>query len=298
MTPEEHHIEEIMARVRRLELRARRLVKDSFSGEYHSSFKGQGLDFDDFREYQHGDEVRFIDWNVTARMGTPFIRKFHEERELTVILAVDVSGSEGYGSQHLSKRELAAELAAVVAFSAQQNGDKVGLLLFAGEPFLYVPPGKGTRHVLRLVREILMASPADPRTSIPAACQFLIRTLRRKALVFLISDFIDQNLDKPLGTLARKHETIALHLVDPVEKNLPDVGRVALIDPETGWQTVVNTSNSNVRMAYAKLTRRQREGLRATFKRHGIDAAELLTDGDCLPALHQLFKRRARRRTS
>src|SRR5688572_1400262 len=249
MTHDEH-IEEVMSRVRKLELKARRLVKETFAGEYQSSFRGQGLDFDDFREYAHGDEIRFIDWNVTARMGTPYIRKFREERELAVILAVDVSGSGDFGSIHFSKREAAAEAAAIIGFSAVGNGDKVGLLLFAKEAFFFVPAAKGTRHVLRIVREILMAQPQEKGTSIANACDFLIRTLRRKAFVFMISDFFDDPIDKALGKLARKHETIALQVTDPLETTLPRAGRVVLADPETGWEVMVNTNNANLRMGY------------------------------------------------
>jgi len=285
-----------MQRVRRLEIRAKRLVNESFAGEYHSSFKGQGLDFDEFREYQHGDEIRLIDWNVTARMGTPFIRKFREERELSVILAVDVSRSTVYGSQHRSKLELAAEIAAVLAFSARDNGDKVGLLLFAAEPILFLPPAKGSKQILRSVREILTAVPEKPGTDIASACDFLLTTLRRKALVFLLSDFLDTEIRKPLGTLSRKHETIALRLFDPAEERIPDVGKVVLRDNEHGYERVVNTSNSNVRMAYQKLTRRHRQGVRATFKRYGIDHASISTSSDYLPALHQLLKRHALRK--
>ncbi|MEM9235688.1 MAG: DUF58 domain-containing protein, partial [Verrucomicrobiota bacterium] len=177
--PTDQEIEEVMARVRKLELKARRLVRESFAGEYQSSFRGQGLDFDDFREYQHGDEIRFIDWNVTARMDAPYIRKFREERELAVILAVDVSGSADFGSVHFSKREAAAEAAAILGFSAVGNGDKVGLLLFANEPLLFVPPAKGTRHLLRIVREILIARPAVQGTSIKAACDHLVQSLNK-----------------------------------------------------------------------------------------------------------------------
>jgi len=290
-------IEETMKRVRRLEIRAKRLVRESFAGEYHSSFKGQGLDFDEFREYQHGDEIRFIDWNVTARMGTPFIRTFREERELTVILAVDVSASTVFGSSYLSKRELAAEVAAVLGFSARDNGDKVGLLLFANEPFLFLPPAKGSRQVLRSVREILAANPEHPQTNLPAACTFLTNSLSRRGLVFLLSDFLDTEVGKTLATLARKHETIALQLTDPLEKNISDVGKVIFRDRETGHRTVVNTSNSNVRMAYRKLSRRHREGLQRQFKRYGIDHAALSTTSDFLPALHRLLKRHALRKT-
>jgi uncharacterized protein (DUF58 family) len=292
--PTDEQIEEMMGRVRRLEIKARRLVRESFSGEYLSSFRGQGLDFDDFREYQHGDDVRFIDWNVTARMNQPFVRKFHEERELAVILAVDVSGSADYGSVALSKREVAAEIAAVLGFSALHNGDKVGLVIFAGEALLFVPPEKGSRHLLRMMREILVAKPANPTTSVDGVCDFLIRTLPRKSLVFLISDFFADPLDRPLGKLARKHETVALRVTDPLEARLPKAGKVVMIDPETGHETQVNTDNPNLRMGYAKLMQRQQEGVHAVFKKHGIDAADLTTDGDTLAGLHRLLRRRSR----
>jgi len=290
-------IEEMMARVRKLELRARRLVRESFSGEYLSSFRGQGLDFDDFREYQHGDEVRFIDWNVTARMNLPYVRKFREERELSVILAVDVSGSADYGSVSLSKREVAAETAAVLGFSALHNGDKVGLVIFADEPILFIPPEKGSRHLLRMIREILVAKPAKPGTSVAAACDFLVRTLRRKSLVFMISDFYSDPLDRPIGKLARKHETVALRVMDQLESILPKAGKVIMIDPETGFETKVNTNNPNLRMGYSKLMARQQEGVAAIFRKHGIDSADLTTHGDTLAALHRLLKRRSRKRS-
>lgn len=293
----DEQIEEMMARVRRLELKARRLVRESFSGEYLSSFRGQGLDFDDFREYQHGDEVRFIDWNVTARMDQPFVRKFREERELSVVLAVDVSGSADYGSVAWSKREVAAEAAAVLGFSALHNGDKVGLVLFAGEPFLFVPPEKGSRHLLRMIREILVARPRHPGTSVSALCDFLVRTLRRKSLVFVVSDFQSDPLDRPLGKLSRKHETVALRVTDPLEASLPKAGKVVMLDPETGAGTLVNTDNANLRMGYAQLMRRQHEGVAALFRKHGIDSAELATNGDTLAALHRLLRKRARKRT-
>jgi uncharacterized protein (DUF58 family) len=291
----EPQIEEMMGRVRKLELKARRLVRESFSGEYRSSFRGQGLDFEDFREYQHGDEVRFIDWNVTARMNQAFVRKFREERELAVILAVDVSGSTDYGSDHLSKREVAAEAAAILGFSALQNGDKVGLLAFADVPLLFVPPAKGTRHLLRLVRDILTTKPVGMGTSIKDACDFLIRTLHRRALVFMISDFHAAPLELPLGKLARKHETLALQVADPLEAKLPAAGTVVMMDPETGVETFVNTANANLRMSYEKLTRRHREGVASVFKKHAIDSAQLSTTSDPLPALHELLKRHGRK---
>ena len=292
----DEQIEEMMARVRKLEIRARRLVRESFSGEYLSSFRGQGLDFDDFREYQHGDEVRFIDWNVTARMNQPFVRKFHEERELAMVLAVDVSGSSDYGSVALSKREVAAEIAAVLGFSALHNGDKVGLVIFADVPLLFIPPEKGSRHLLRMIREILVARPSKPGTSVAGVCDFLVSTLHRKSLVFLISDFFSDPLERSLGKLARKHETIALRVVDPLEVALPKAGKVVLMDSETGIETQVNTDNPNLRMAYAKLMQRHHEGVTAIFRKHGIDSANFATHGNTLADLHKLLKRRSRKR--
>ena len=283
-----------MARVRKLELKAQRLVRESFSGEYRSSFRGHGLDFDDFREYQHGDEIRFIDWKITARMNEPFVRKFHEERELCVMLAVDISGSADYGSVKWSKREIAAEAAAILGFSALHNGDKVGLMLFAQDALLHIPPAKGKRHLLRMIREILVTRPERPSTSVEAACNSLIRTLKCKSLVFMISDFHADPLDKPLAKLSRKHETLAIRVHDRLEEKLPNAGKVVMLDPETGLETRINTSNSNLRMAYSKLTRRQHEGIGKILNKHGIRSIELHTHEDPLPALHQLFKSRAR----
>lgn len=289
-------IDAIMRRVRHLEIHARRLVNETFSGEYHSSFKGQGLDFDDYRAYQHGDDPRFIDWNVSARMDSPFIRQFREERELTVVLAIDISGSTDFGSAHFSKRERAAELAALLGFCASHNGDKVGLLLFSNKPLLYLPPKKGNANILRHIRDILATPVPDPSTSLANAAHFLNQTLPRKSLVFLLSDFTDWGFEKPLAILARKYDLIALQLCDPLEKELPDVGKVLLRDAESGHLINLNTSNSNVRMGYQKLSRRYREGLRAFFKKNAIDHLEIPTDGDYLPALHHLLKTRARRK--
>lgn len=284
-----------MRKVHNLEIKARRLSHESFSGEYHASFKGQGLDFEDFREYQHGDEIRFIDWNVTARMRTPFVRTFREERELTVLIAVDVSGSFDFGSHHLSKREIAAEIAAVLAFSAKHNGDKVGLLLFSSETELYLPPAKGSRHTLRMIREILAVQPAHKGTSINNACDFINRTIKRKSLVFLLSDFVDEGFHKKLGALSKKHETIALRVFDPVEDHLPNVGKVSLSDPETGQLTLVNTAKEETRKAYNNLTEQRLETLRKTFAKYRIDHLDAGTHSDYLPLLHQLFKNRSSR---
>ncbi len=288
-------IEQLMKKVQRLEIKARRLSRESFSGEYQASFKGQGLDFEDFREYQHGDETRFIDWNVTARMNSPFVRTFREERELTVIIAVDISGSTQFGSQEFSKREIAAEIAAVLAFSAKHNGDKVGLLLFSKEKEIYLPPNKGSRHTLRIIREVLATKASSPETNLSTACEFLTNTVRKKSLVFFLSDFIDHDFHKKLGTLSKLHDLIAIRIFDPVEETLPNIGKVTLSDPESGYQTTVNTSNMNVRMAHEKLTRRQTEGIKKTFQKYSIDHIDTPTDQDYLPALHQLFKNRSHR---
>lgn len=291
-------IENIMTRVRRLELKAKRLVKETFAGDYHSSFKGQGLDFDEFREYQHGDEIRFIDWNVTARLGTPFIRKFREERELSAVLAVDISASMDYGSRRLSKREMAAEVAALLAFSARDNGDKVGLLLFAHEPILYLPPAKGTKHILRCIREIL-ATPAERgQANFPLATKVLMKSVRQKSLIFLLSDFIGGEFSKSLAILSQKHELVALQIYDPAERELPTVGKVTLVDPETGYERVVNTSNSNVRMAFSKLSRRHRESVAKVLQRYNIDSADIGNHRDPFLALHTLFQRRSKRKNS
>lgn len=292
---EDERVDDMMRDVRRLEIRARRLASESFSGEYHSSFKGSGLDFDEFREYQPGDEIRFIDWNVTARMQEPYIRKFREERELSVIIVVDISGSTDYGSDHLSKRERAAELTALLGFSARYNGDKVGLLLFSGDTELYLPPRKGGRNVIRSIREVLTTQPNHPGTSVIRACEFLNKTLKRKALIFFLSDFIDWGFEKTFGSLAGQHDVVALSLIDPLEKEIPNIGKIQFKDPETGQTTVVNTANASARMGLSKLSRRYREGLDAFFKKHGIDHAELSTTEDYLADLHQLFSRRSKR---
>lgn len=286
-------VEELMKKVHHLEIKARRLSRETFSGEYHTSFKGQGLDFEDYREYQHGDETRFIDWNVTARLNIPHIRTFREERELNVLIAVDISGSSHYGSEVLTKRELAAEIAAVLSFSAKHNGDKVGLLLFTNEKHLYLPPQKGSKHTLRIIREVIAAQPEVNTTDIGNACDFINRALPRKSLVFMLSDFMDHDFHKKLGALSKKHDTIAIRVYDPMEERLPQVGKVNLEDPETGWQTMVNTNNANVRMAYDKLNRRRLEALQKVFRKYQIDCMDAATTEDYLPALHKLFKKRA-----
>lgn len=289
-------ISDVLKRVRRIELVTRGLVRETVGGEYHSSFKGQGIDFDDFREYQPGDEVRSIDWNVTARLNAPYIKKFSEERELTVFLAVDVSASGGFGSRDRSKRELAAELAALLAFSAIQNQDKVGLLLFSDRVELYLPPRKGTRHILRLIREILFCRPKGARTDLAPALNLLVHASPRRALCFVISDFLCDQFDQPLRIAGIKHDLVAIQIKDPVEDELPRAGRVVFQDPETGDQTVVNTSNPSFRQRYRELRTAWQERLDRTFRQRSIDKIEVRTGEDYLPALHSFFRSRGQHR--
>ncbi|MEM7697735.1 MAG: DUF58 domain-containing protein [Verrucomicrobiota bacterium] len=292
--PEERNdITEILRRIRKIELRTRGLVRESFGGEYHSCFKGEGIDFEDFREYQPGDEVRAIDWNVTARMGQPFVKKFTEERELTVFVCVDISASGDYGSHGPSKREVMAEIAALLAFSAMQNRDKVGLILFTDDVELYLPPKKGTAHALRMIREILLYQPKGRGTRITSPVSVLQNAVRKRSLVFMLSDYLfEGDLTGDLRIVSRKHDFIALQVTDPVERKLPAVGRVTLEDPETGQQVEVNTGNARVRLAYNDQARRWQEELERTFTKLSIDHLTISTDEPYLPALHAFFRKR------
>lgn len=286
---------EILRKVRKIELRTKGLVRESFGGEYHSCFRGEGIDFEDFREYQPGDEVRAIDWNVTARMGHPFVKKFTEEREMTVFVCVDISASGNYGSIGPSKREMMAEVAALLTFSALQNKDKVGLVLFTDEVELYLPPKKGTGHALRLIREILLFEPEGHRTSLAGPVHLLKNAVRKRSLVFLLSDFLfEEDLASDLRIVNRKHDLVAIQVSDPAELALPAAGYVRLEDPETGRQVEVNTSNPRVRAAYRKQAALWQEEIDRQFKRLSIDKISLRTDEEYLPALHSFFKRRER----
>ncbi len=293
---EQQDISEILQKIRKIELKTRGLVRESIGGEYQSCFKGEGIDFEDLREYQHGDEVRSIDWNVTARMGTPFIKKFTEQRELTMILAVDVSASGNYGSREQSKRELIAEVSALLAFSALQNKDKVGLILFTDEVEKYVPPQKGASHTLRLIREILYCRPARHQTELEDTVHILRNHIKRRSLVFLLSDFLFEKgqLDD-LKTLGRQHDLVGIQVGDHAEKALPAAGPVRLEDPETGEQVEINTSNSRIRGAYRQAAREWQQQLDTYFRRLGIDKIDLLTDEEYLPALRNFFQRRGAR---
>lgn len=288
----------ILKRVRRIELLTRGLIKETLGGAYHSRFKGQGIEFDDFREYQPGDDVRFLDWNVTARMNDPYVRKYIEERELTVMLLVDVSGSGDYGSGEDSKRERAAEVAAVFAFSATHNGDKVGLCLFSDRVEHYLPARKGGSHTLRIIRDILDKQAVSPRTDLTPALDLALQRIPHRALVVVVSDFLTQNdsWERSLRSLATKHDVVAAQIIDPREVELPDAGRVALEDPETGEQYVLNTSNPSVRRLYAERLKSLRDGLAQRLKKNGIERIDVRTDQDYAPALTAYFRSRRRKK--
>lgn len=287
--------DQLIKKVHLLEIKARKLSQETFAGAYHASFKGQGLDFEDFREYQHGDEPRFIDWNVTARTNSPHVRTFKEERELNIILAVDISASVVFGSHHLSKRELAAELAAILTLTAKMNGDKVGLLLFSKQTELFLPPAKDTKHTLRIIRELLATKAKHKGTDIAQACTDLTQSIDKKSLIFLISDFMDKKFDKKIGILSKRHDLIALQISDPAESKLPDVGTITIADPETGEQRILATSDAKERANYQQAYQNHFLEVKQLFRRYAIDHSEFATDCDYLKPLHQLLTIRSKR---
>lgn len=287
---------EILKKVRQIEIRTKRLVTDALSGQYHSVFKGRGMDFDEVREYFPGDEVRAIDWNVTARTGHPFIKKFTEERELTILLMVDVSASGNFGSTAQSKRELSAELASVLAFSAIRNNDKVGLILFSDQIEQYIPPKKGRRHVLRVIREILFFKPKNRGTNITQALDFASKVVVRRAIAFLISDFQASDYRQALRLTNKRHDLIAVNIVDPRERELPSIGLLTLEDTETGEQLELNTNDPQIRTQFAQFTTKRLDLIRKTLRSVGVDCLELHTEQPYMPALLQFFAMRERRR--
>jgi uncharacterized protein (DUF58 family) len=287
---------ELMKKIRRIEIRTRRLVNDSFAGEYHSVFRGRGMEFDEVRPYLPGDEVRTIDWNVTARTGQPHVKKYVEERELTVMLVVDASGSGDFASQGKFKRELAAELASVLSFSATTNKDKVGLLIFTDKVELYIPPRKGRRHVLRLIRDLLAFEPQNNGTDIKMALDMVNQVLKRRSIVFLVSDFMDdpEKYAKPLFMANRKHDVIAVDLHDPLEAGIADVGVLALEDAESGELVWLDTSDPAWRQIFARRTQRFDTDKRKTLANAGVDRIQIHTDQDYAKALTIFFQKRAK----
>ena len=286
---------EVVRQIRRLQLRARRAVEDLLGGEYHSVFKGAGIAFEEVREYQPGDDVRAIDWNVTARMGHPYIKRYVEERELTVVLAVDCSGSNQFGTRYQQKREVAAELAAVLAFSAISNNDRVGLVQFTDRVEHFVPPRKGSRHVLRLIRDVLFYEPKHKGTALRDALDFLNRVLRRRTIIFFLSDFFDRDYESAFKRTGRRHDLIAVRLSDPGEEELPAVGLLEVEDAETGRHLLVDTSSRQVRDEFRGRAEGRRAALRQLARAGGVDLIEVSTDGSHLDALIHFFRQRERR---
>lgn len=281
--------------IREIELRTLRLVEDLMAGQYHSVFKGRGMDFDEVREYQPGDEVRRIDWNVTARTGVAHIKKYVEERELTIMLLVDASASGATGSVERSKRELAAELTAVLGFSAIRNNDKVGLLLFAEGAEKFVRPGKGRTHVLQLISHVLGYQPGSRGTDITSALQHINKAVSRRSVIFLISDFLDEGFERALRVTSRKHDVIAVPVSDATEVALPNVGWIVFEDAETGAQVELDTADPKVRASFAEAAEQRREYLRRLFRRSGVDSVEVQTDQPYLQAFMEFFESRYRR---
>ena len=290
---------EILRQVKLLELRTRGLVNSLFAGEYRSVFKGQGMEFAEVREYVTGDEVRSIDWNVTARMQRPFVKRYIEERELTVILAVDVSGSERFGTKRRFKSELASELAAVLAMAAIRNNDRVGTLMFTDQVEHVVPPRKGRRHALRVIRDLLAFEPTGRGTDVATATDYLIKMLHHKAVIFLVSDFLDEGIEHPLKLLAQRHDVVAVTIEDPSERRLPDVGLARFVDPENGNTVDVDTSNPVVRARYEATVDADRERRKHLLRRLAIDEIIVSTDQSIMEPLLKFFRTRetkARRR--
>jgi uncharacterized protein (DUF58 family) len=287
---------ELLKKIRKIEIVTERLVRDRMAGQYHSVFKGSGIAFSEVREYMPGDDIRLIDWNVSARMNEPYVKLFVEEREMTVLLLVDMSASGRFGSRDQEKRELAAELAAILAFSAIRNNDRVGLIIFTDEVERFVPPKKGKKHVLRVISEILSYTPRSPRTDLSAGLDFLGRIARRRAVAFLVSDFLAPlgQYERSLRIAGRRHDLIPVTVTDPLEEALPPVGLLELEDPETGELVVFDSSGPEGR-ALAGESRARREALQALFRRLDLDAISVRTDRPYLPALTAFFEARARR---
>ncbi len=287
---------EILKKIRHIEIRTTRLVNDLFGGEYLSVFKGQGIEFADVREYVPGDDIRTIDWNVTARSLHPFVKKFVEEREMTVFFVVDMSGSEYFGTGQKLKAEIAAEITALLSFSAVQNHDKVGMLIVTDEVEKSIPVKKGRTHVLRLIREILYYRPKKKGTRLRTAFEHLNRVLRRTAVIFVISDFMDEDYEKPLKILSRRHDVIGIHLVDRLERSMPVAGLVLMEDRETGQQRLVDTTSRGFRKHYENRMSERRAHLEELFKSLRLDKVNVPADGDYVDPIIRLFKARERRK--
>ncbi len=286
---------ELARKIRYIEIYTSKAVNDILAGEYESVFKGRGMEFDEVREYTPGDEIRTIDWNVTARMGHPYVKRFVEERELTVMFLADLSASGSFGSVDRTKNEVAAELCALLAFSAVKNNDKVGLIAFTDRVEMFIPPKKGVTHVLRLIRELLGFRPRQARTDIPGALDYLGRVTHKRCVVFLVSDFQGEGFEKPMRVLARRHDLIAVSVADPREKDLPDVGLLELEDAETGELVTVDAGSASVRSQYSAMAKAREERLRSAFLAMDVDHTEVISGRDYVKDLVRFFRSRERR---
>ena len=285
---------ELLKRVRKIEIKTRGLSKNIFAGEYHSAFKGRGMTFSEVREYQYGDDIRNIDWNVTARHNRPYVKIFEEERELTVMLMIDVSASRNFGTISKLKKNQITEIAAVLAFSAIQNNDKIGVIFFSDKIEKFIPPKKGRTHILHIIRELIDFYPEDKQTDIEQAFEYMTNSIKKRCTCFVISDFIDEHdFAHALAIANRKHDVVALRVYDPRENQLPPVGMMYLRDAETGEQMWVDTSDKKLREAYEKYAFVREKELDAIFKRSGVDVANIRSDEDYVRALITLFKKRA-----
>ncbi len=288
---------ELLTKVRRLEIVTRRIVNDQLAGSYQAVFKGRGMDFDEVRLYQPGDEIRFIDWNVSARMGMEelYVKRFVEERELTIFLLVDASASQLFGTGGRSKLEVAAELAAMIAFSAIKNNDRIGLIIFTEEAEIFVPPKKGRKHVLRVISQILNVRVQKRRTNLSAALEYFGRVSKRRSVAFLLSDFLDGDYERAMRTVARKHDLIPVVLSDPAEEELPNLGTTWIQDPETGQMTMVDTSSKRFRRQYREQAQRAATARDRLFRKMKLDTVDVHTDKSTMEPLVNYFRLRARR---
>lgn len=286
---------EILKKIRRIEIVTSRLVNDIMAGEYHSVFRGRGMEFNEVRHYEQGDDIRFIDWNVTARTGFPHVKRYVEERELTVMLVVDASSSGEFGSTEQMKGEVAAELCALLAFAAIKNNDRVGLLIFTDKVERFIPPKKGRSHVLRVIRELLYFKPEHQRTDIPIALEFINKVLRRKSVLFLVSDFLSENFKHALNIANNRHDLIAIKIADPRELSLPAIGMIELEDAETGERVLLDTYDRFVRSSFAKASRQENAALATMLKSLNVDFIEIITARPYVDPLVKFFRQRAKR---
>lgn len=281
---------ELLSKVRKIEIKTRGLSNNIFAGQYHSAFKGRGMAFAEVREYQYGDDIRDIDWNVTARFHHPYVKVFEEERELTVMLLIDVSGSLNFGTHSKMKSEMATEIAATLAFSAIQNNDKIGAIFFSDQIELFIPPKKGRKHILYIIREMLDFTPASRKTDICQALEYLGKMQKRRCTAFLISDFYDRkDFRKPLQVCRSKHDVVGIQVYDPMQKALPNVGLLRVHDSETAYEQYIDTSSKALRMAHQRYWQEREEAIRHTFHGNNVDFVSVSTDGDFVKALQQMF---------